>query len=217
MTSFLPHNLCSVQRCLHFDLSSKHVQFYDGILQYQTDQPINTWLYYQICSCVSSWQRKRCGRTTFWHDETHTDSHDVASANQVTQVAETWTVIISNFPHVQTFRQTLTQTRALLLKPSAPDAHKQHDSLQTLTYYSEACKELTGVLTSTCTRTRSKHQHQKYHKVHVPVVWTCNNSNDIRLLQNYNCVFCYIWLISLRHDELFLVTKVVRKSHLEYI
>lgn len=209
MTSFLPHNLCSVQLCLHFDLSSKHVQFYDGILQYQTDQPINTWLYYQICSYVSSWQRKRCGRTTFWHDETHTDSHDVASANQVTQVAETWTVIISNFPHVQTFRQTLrqtlTQTRALLLKPSAPDAHKQHDSLQTLTYYSEACKELTGVLTSTCTRTRSKHQHQKYHKVHVPVVWTCNNSNDIRLLQNYNCVFCYIWLISLRHDELFLV------------
>lgn len=205
MTSFLPHNLCSVQLCLHFDLSSKHVQFYDGILQYQTDQPINTWLYYQICSCVSSWQRKRCGRTTFWHDETHTDSHDVASANQVTQVAETWTVIISNFPHVQTFRQTLTQTRALLLKPSAPDAHKQHDSLQTLTYYSEACKELTeswraparehGV--NTCTGNITQ--------VDVPVIWTCNNSNDIRLLQNYNCVFCYIWLISLRHDELFLV------------
>lgn len=209
MTSFLPHNLCSVQRCLHFDLSSKHVQFYDDILQYQTDQPINTWLYYQICSCVSSWQRKRCGRTTFWHDETHTDSHDVASANQVTQVAETWTVIISNFPHVQTFRQTLTQTRALLLKPSAPDAHKQHDSLQTLTYYSEACKELTESWRAPAREHRvntSTKNITKYTYLSSGHVTTVMISDCCRITTVYFDVFMFVfWLISLRHDELFLV------------
>lgn len=208
MTSFLPRSLCSVSASILISAPNTY-SFMTVSCNNRQTRPINTRLYYQICSRVSSWQRKRCGRATFWHDETHTHSHDVASTNQVTQVAETWTVIVSNFPHVQTLRQTLrqtlTQTRALLLNPS--DAHKLHDSLQTLTYYLETCKELTESWRAPAREDRVNTCTENITQEHEPVIWTCNNINNIRLLQDDNCVFWYIyvWLISLRHEELFLV------------
>ena len=129
------------------------------------------------------------------HTQTHTTSPPVIKSHRLQKYEASSSVTFHMFRHSNKHSESCS-----VINASAPDAHKQHDSLQTLTYYLE----------SWWTPARGHRGNACVWNIQYTHLSSGNvNGKNIRLLQRDKrvCWYVYVcfWLITLRHDELFLV------------